>query len=261
MYDKDNEKLYMNEFVKSFFWDGKKKEECILLLHGFTGSPAHMRPLAAYLNKEGEGYPVSTILLPGHGTRMQDMIDCNWKTWVLYATAELKRLLEIYVKVSVIGFSMGGDIALCLASKYKVNRIVTISAPILIKNKLNYIAEFLSFFHKYTYWRAVKPLEGEISYDYEIGYEGMPVRSIAQMRNLTIATFNRLHRIKQPILIVQPLNDRIVHMKSPYIIFDNIKSTYKELTLIENARHNVINSPERDKLFTAVEAFLEKEID
>lgn len=258
--DVNQDKHYMNEYVKPFFLDGKNKDECILLIHGFTGSPADLRPLAAYLNKDGDGFPVCGILLPGHGTKMEDMMHCNWKSWVVSATIELRRLLESYQKVSVIGFSMGGDIALCLASKFAVNRIVTISTPILIKNKLNYIAEFLSIFRKYTYWKIVSPLHNELCFNYETGYKGMPVRSIAQLRKLTIAAFNRLHRIKQPILIVQPLKDKVVNLKSPYLIFDNIKSEYKELTLIENSRHNVIVSPERDKLYAAVDKFMNKDI-
>ncbi len=251
---------YMNEYVKPFFMDGKNKEECILLIHGFTGSPADMRPLADYLNKSGEGYPVCGILLPGHGTKMEDMMHCNWKTWVVSATMDLKKLLESYPKVSVIGLSMGGDIALCLASKFKVHRVVTISTPIIIRNKLNYIAEFLSVFRKYTYWKVFKPLEGELRFDYETGYKGMPVRSIAQLRKLTLASYNRLHRIKQPILIIQPLKDKLVNLKSPYMIFDLVKSDYKELTLLEQSRHNAIRGPERLKLFSAVDVFLQKEI-
>lgn len=256
----DNNKPYLNEFVKPFFWDGENENECILLLHGFTGSPADMMPLAAHLNKKGNGYPVSVILLPGHGTKMDDMLKCNWKKWVICATNELKRLLDIYPKVSVIGLSMGGDIALCLASKFKVNRIVTISAPIIIRNKLNYIAGFLSIFQKYTYWKTGRPLEGELISEFETGYRGMPVLSIVQMRKLTIATYKRLHRIKQPILIVQPLKDRVVNLRSPYIIFDKISSDYKELTLLENSRHNAITSPEREKLFDTVEAFLKRDL-
>lgn len=251
---------YMNDMVKPFFLEGSNKEECILMIHGFTGSPADMRPLAAYLNRNGEGYPVCGILLPGHGTRMEDMMSINWKTWVVYATTELKRLLEQYPKVSVIGYSMGGDIALCLASKFKVERVITVSTPLIIKNKLSYIAEILSVFRKYTYWKNGKPLDGELVFDFESGYKGMPVLSIAQLRKVTIAAMNRLHRIKQPILIVQSLKDKVVHQRSPYIIFDHVKSEYKELILLENARHNAIVSPDRMKLYIAVEKFLTHKI-
>ena len=47
----------------------------VLLLHGFTGSPASLRPWANHL--AGHGYAVEVPLLPGHGTRWQD---CNLVT-------------------------------------------------------------------------------------------------------------------------------------------------------------------------------------
>ncbi len=251
---------YMNEYVKPFFLDGKDTEECIFMIHGFTGSAANMRPLAEALNKGGEGYPVCAVLLPGHGTSMQDMMRRNWKEWVIAATAEYKKLQAVYPKISIIGLSMGGDIALCIASRLKVNRIVTISTPILLRSQLSRFAGILRFFRKYITWWNYKPLDGELVPEYEMGYKGMPVRSIAQLRRLTVAARRRLHRVKQPILVVQSLRDKLVHPKSPYIIFDNVKSEYKELILLEHARHNAILSPERFRLFEDAEEFLKKDI-
>jgi len=155
---------------------------------------------------------------------------------------------------------MGGNIAICLAASMNVYRIVTISTPIIIKNKLGYIAEFLSLFRKYQLWRNFPPLEGELRFEYAIGYPGMPVKSIAEVRKITIASFRRLHRIRQPILIAQSIKDRTTHARSPYMIYDLISSEYKELLLLLNARHNAILSPEREKLFQAIEVFLGRDI-
>ena len=48
----------------SFFWKGGGTG--VLLLHGLTATTAEVRPLAKCLLVEG--YTVSGILLPGHGT-------------------------------------------------------------------------------------------------------------------------------------------------------------------------------------------------
>ena len=45
-----------------FFPEG---EHAVLLMHGFTGSPAHMRKLGEALH--ARGFAVRGILLPGHG--------------------------------------------------------------------------------------------------------------------------------------------------------------------------------------------------
>ncbi|MHB1452795.1 MAG: alpha/beta hydrolase [Saccharofermentanales bacterium] len=255
-----NGSQYFNPHVRPFFLEGGIPDECILIIHGFTGSPAGVRPLAEYLNRHGEGYNVCCMLLPEHGTSMEDLLKSRWKKWYTAAAMEFRRLGSLYPKVSVIGLSMGGNIALCLAASMNVHRVVTISTPIIIKNKLGYIAEFLSLFRKYQPWKNSPPLEGELQYNYQIGYTGMPVIAIAEVRKITIASFNRLHRIRQPILIAQSVKDRTVHSKSPYLIYDMTASEYKELLLLMNARHNAIFSPEREKLFRAVEVFLGKEI-
>lgn len=253
-------KALMNEYAGPFYLQGEIKDECVLLIHGFTGSPADMLPLGKFLNDNGKGYTVYGILLPGHGTEIEDMLDSDWKKWVLYSAEKFEKLKKIYDKVSIIGFSMGGNIALCIASGHKVNKVVCIGTPIFIKNKLYFIAEFLSLFKKYTYWKKSKPLPGEIIYEYETGYKGMPVKSLGELRNITIATFNRLKRIRQPLLVAHGLKDKTVHGKSPYIIFDKSKSEYKELLLLEMSGHNVIRSPERSKFFEACRKFLLKSI-
>jgi carboxylesterase len=253
---KDHEVEYMNEYVKPFFLQGNTPNECVLLIHGFTGSAADMRPLAEALNRDGKGRNVSAILLPNHGTRMEDMLWSRWKKWVLFVSAHIRELQKSYEKVSLVGFSMGGDIALCLAATQKIHRVICINTPILIRNKLYFFAEILSFFRKYTYWRKPTPIEGELLLDYKTGYPGMPVRSIAEIRKITFAAFYRLRRIKQPILIIQGLLDRTVHPKSPYIIYDGVQSIYKELLLLENTGHSAMRGPEREKMFRAVDEFL-----
>jgi len=256
IFEDTKDKKLMNENTAPFFLEGKIKDECIMMIHGYTGSPADILPLGEFLNDGGSGYDVYGILLPQHGTRIEDMLESDWKKWVLYASEKFEQLIRKYEKVSVIGFSLGGNISICISASHKVNKVICIGTPIIIRNKLYFIAEFLSLFRKYTYWRISKPLPGEFVYDYKTGYGGMPVKSLGELRNITIATYNRLKRIKQPILIVHGLKDKTVHGKSPFIIFDKVKSEYKELLLIENSRHNVIKSPERNKLFEACQRFL-----
>ncbi|MEO8329964.1 MAG: esterase, partial [Candidatus Nanopelagicales bacterium] len=51
----------------------------VLLCHGFTGSPASMRPWADQLAESG--LSVELPLLPGHGTTWQDMQKTTWLDW------------------------------------------------------------------------------------------------------------------------------------------------------------------------------------
>ena len=51
----------------------------MLVLHGFTGSPHSMRPLAECL--ANRGYSVELPLLPGHGTALEDLVPTRWSDW------------------------------------------------------------------------------------------------------------------------------------------------------------------------------------
>ena len=88
----------------------------VLLCHGFTGSPQSLRPWAEYLAERG--LTVSLPLLPGHGTRWQDMQLTGWQDWYAEVDRELRALLERCAQVFVFGLSMGGALALRLAAKH-----------------------------------------------------------------------------------------------------------------------------------------------
>ena len=51
----------------------------VLLCHGFTGSPASLRPWAEFL--AAAGLTVSLPRLPGHGTTWQEMNRTRWEDW------------------------------------------------------------------------------------------------------------------------------------------------------------------------------------
>ena len=72
-----------------------------LLLHGFTGTPGHMRYLGERLRDEG--YAVSAPLLPGHGETLAAMRASNWRQWLTAARMALCELRERCEIVSVIG--------------------------------------------------------------------------------------------------------------------------------------------------------------
>jgi carboxylesterase len=49
----------------------------VLVLHGFTGNPQSMRGLAEAF--AATGFTVELPLLPGHGTKVEDMIPTRWQ--------------------------------------------------------------------------------------------------------------------------------------------------------------------------------------
>ncbi len=109
----------------TFFLPGNKPIG-VLLLHGFTATTVEVRPLAEYLNRQG--YSVFCPLLPGHGTRPEDMIPVRWQDWYETAQNGLERLKGIS-NLFVAGESMGGLLSLLLAASHPWIKGVILYAP------------------------------------------------------------------------------------------------------------------------------------
>ena len=88
----------------------------VLLLHGFTSTPAQFMELAEYL--AGKGVSVYAPLIAGHGTKPEDLEKTTSKDWIESCEKALDELSEKVKKVFVLGNSFGGNIAFKLAHDY-----------------------------------------------------------------------------------------------------------------------------------------------
>src|SRR5215813_11721551 len=85
----------------------------VLLCHGFTGSPATLRPWADYL--AAAGLTVSLPRLPGHGTTWQDMAHTRWEDWFAEVDRAYEELRGHADEIFLMGLSMGACLALRMA--------------------------------------------------------------------------------------------------------------------------------------------------
>ena len=102
-----------------------------LVLHGFTGSPVSMRPLAEAL--ADAGFAVDLPRLPGHGTSVEDLAETSWDDWLTEADRALRALRERTPdgEVVVVGLSMGGALTAALAEGHpEITGIVLINTPV-----------------------------------------------------------------------------------------------------------------------------------
>lgn len=100
----------------------------LLALHGFTGSPVSMTPMARRAN--AAGHPVSVPRLPGHGTTVQEMARTRYDDWVGEALSAFDALAATCDRVVVAGLSMGGAISIDVASQRPAAGLVTVNAPV-----------------------------------------------------------------------------------------------------------------------------------
>ena len=225
----------------------------VLLLHGFTGSPAEMRPLAEYLHQHG--FTVMVPLLPGHGTTAEDLNDKSWPEWFKIAEESYNSLSNLCCEVSVIGMSMGGLLSLLLAAKVSPFRLVLLATPIIIYDKravlIPLIALFKKFFHK-----AKRTYEAGDKYN--ISYNKYPLRALKSMLELINVVKAYLPEVTAPLLIVQSKAEKTVNPDSANYIYKNTSSTNKGIVWLEESGHMVILDSERHKVFQLILHFLNR---
>src|SRR5437763_16437130 len=85
-----------------------------LLVHGFTGTPEEMRPLAETL--AAHGFPVHAVRLAGHGTDVTELARTRWSDWFASVEAGVAHPRATGGRLAVGGMAMGSLLALHLAA-------------------------------------------------------------------------------------------------------------------------------------------------
>jgi carboxylesterase len=105
-----------------------------LLVHGFPGTPAEMRPLAEVLH--GAGWTVEGLLLPGFGAQIETLFERKNHEWVEAVVSTLHRLQENHKPVILIGFSLGGALSLQTTTINPPDRLVLLAPFWELRGKL-----------------------------------------------------------------------------------------------------------------------------
>lgn len=230
----------------------------LLLIHGFTGSPAHMRQIGEALH--ARGFAVEGILLPGHGTLPQDMKNVSWQDWLLAVRTKAKEMQKKYPHFSVGGLSMGGVLSLILAQEMDVTACISLASPMRTTNRLRWAAPLLALFVPTIGWGGEVDENGlrKSKNPYDVGYRRYPTSSVHDLSVLIRKARRDLSLIHCPVLAVQSHQDKTVTADSPQIILDGISSQIKAQLWLENAPHVCTTSPEYPKIVSAMDEFLRR---
>ncbi|MDA7026546.1 alpha/beta fold hydrolase [Bacillus sp. CLL-7-23] len=226
-----------------------------LCIHGFTGAPYELEPLACHL-KQIEDWRVEMITLPGHGD-MPVLKGVLFQEWIACAEVELVRLLKTCNTVFLIGFSMGGMIAAYLAEKYPVKRLVLLSAAAQYISPGQLLSDLKQMLRESF---SGKIRNNQLYQRYKRKLTSTPISSTVEFLRLVKATKPSLRHLHIPVLIVQGECDSIVPLSSAYYLYETIPSHEKQLCLLPGSKHHVCLEEKPDYLFQTVETFLKKEM-
>ena len=240
------------EGAETFLLEGNNGK-AVLLLHGYTGTTAEMRPLGNHLHSLG--YTVLCPRLPGHGTSVEDLKETVASQWVAAAKLGYAILAKQYSKIYVAGLSMGGLLAIVIAATEKVERAAFLATPIFLQDKRAPFLPILRYFihylpkHKRNYHEMQK---------YCQAYDRMPTKPLTSLFALIKACKKELvQKITVPCIVLQSTIEHTVKPKSAQYIYDNLgtpKET-KKLVWLEKSGHILTLDAEHEKVFQTVADF------
>ncbi len=229
----------------SFFQKGNGKSG-VLLLHGFTGTPAEMRYLAEKLNEAGA--TVFVPRYPGHGTSLIEMANLDVNAWFTAAREALFELMAYCDNVYIAGLSMGGIFAILLAREFAIKKIALMSVPCTLKEKTIYAAPVAGLFTKILWVpNKTKGVCDEAARKEHICYDdGIPVRQSWQLFTTIKKAMKSLPFIDSEVLIIQSKNDQVIPQHSAEYIYAHLGSEHKKIVWLLHSDHAITVDYEKD---------------
>ncbi len=198
-----------------------------LLVHGFPGSPAEMRPLAEVLNRAG--WTTQGHLLPGFGSQIDTLFERRYPEWVESVRQALIDLKKQHDPVLLVGFSMGCAVALNAAVQETPAGAILISPFWQLSGRLwSLLPVFSRIFPTIRPFRLIKLdfsdpevrrgmalFMPEMDLDDPVIQKNVrefrvPIRIIHEIQLVGKAAWKSAPQLKAPVLILQGIRDELV---------------------------------------------------
>jgi carboxylesterase len=249
---------------------GSGEAGAALLIHGFPGTPAEVRPLGTWL--AGLGWFVQGILLPGFGTDIPNLKDRSRCDWVAAAEDAWQALADRGGPRTAIGYSMGAAVAMHLDFQ-PADRLV-LAAPFwrfggLLPRLVPIIQRFkpeLAPFKKANFSDPrLREQLGRILPDADLDDPQvqqavrerfvLPMRAADELIRIGSEAYHRAEMLACDCLILQGSNDTLVRPDASRKLAGRLrrgKTIYQEV----DAGHDLLASAHLE-VYRAIENFLE----
>lgn len=225
-----------------------------LIIHGYTGGPYEVEPLATYLKEETD-WDIVVPTLPGHGKKL-NLKDVSHTKWIETVDEAMNDLQGKYDEIYVIGFSMGGMLAAYLAGKNHVDKLVLLSTAgryLSPKQITLDVGTVISDGFK------GKLQENKQYTHYKKKLGKVPFKANIEFLKLVRFTRSYLKDVESPVFIAQGQQDGMVPAHTVNYLDKEIGSEHKEIVLFDKSKHLICLGEDKDTLNVMVEEFLKDE--
>jgi carboxylesterase len=250
---------------KSAFYARGPGRRAALCLHGFTGTPFEVRPLAEAL--AAQGFTTAAPQLAGHCGTVDQLAATGYPEWLASAEAALRALQEDNggAPVAIAGFSLGGLLALRLARLFpqRVAALAIMAAPLRL-HPLE-VAGMRAISHLPRLLRrgplhALPKTRGFDVVDEEMqarnpSLAAMPLSGVASLLDLGELVRRDLPFITTPVLVAHGARDHTVPFEDSLELAGSIGSSVVERLWLEKSGHLLAIDVERRTLVEAVGKF------
>jgi len=226
----------------------------VLVLHGLTGNPQSMRPLADGLATAG--FTVEMPLLPGHGTAVEDMVPTRFDDWSGAAEAAYADLAGRCASVGVVGLSMGGALTAWLAAEHaEIAGIACLNAIVVEPEGMRELIQGMVDGGAETMPGIGSDIAREGSI--ELAYPEAPLRALLSLMDAAGELGARLGRIECPVLVVNSPQDHVVDPSNSDVLASGVSGPVERVTA-PDSYHVVTLDNDADAVVAAVVEFFDR---
>lgn len=231
-------------------------DDAALLIHGYPGTPAEMRPVAKIL--ESVGWASHGLLLPGFGTEIASLAEKRHTDWQDAVQNEVVALKKHYRRIVLVGYSMGGALAINAASSSSIDGLILFSPFIQLEHFLWKSLPLLRrVFPKVKIFRLLKPnfadpqtRAGILNFMPNADLDAPEVQAAILDFELPIAMFDEirilgrqagkaLESVQAPALVFQGLQDELVKPETSRRYVNKLPNLLKYQEIA--APHEILN--------------------
>lgn len=205
----------------------------VMVVHGFGGTPHSVMPITTAVH--AAGYATVAPKLPGHGTSVDDLAMRTWDDWLAALSGAADELGHRSDGIAIIGQSMGGTLALQLATmRADVRGVATINAPALPTDPD--VVEHLEYM--IGRGKLLQPAGDPDIRDphaHDSGYAEQPRAALLQMSIGTGAVHDLLGVVTVPVMVVTSDHDGVIDPANSDAIVAGVAGPVTRLRLANSA--------------------------